>query len=109
MPQLFSALRVLGRHTVMKSALAMSRTATPSSMTWAAVSRGRTVEAELMTAGTAAIEARPEDAVAALERMLQEAPPGPAGWSIPIEPLLERLRSAPAFGQILHDLARRAE
>ena len=70
---------------------------------------GRTVEAELMTAGTAAIETRTEDAVATLERMLREAPPGAAGWSIPIEPLLEKLRSAPSFGQIRHLLARRAE
>ena len=70
---------------------------------------GRTVEAALMTAGAASIEGRPEDACAALERMLTEAPVGAAGWSIPIEPLLERLRSAPAFGQVLRHLARRAQ
>lgn len=69
---------------------------------------GRTAEADLMTAGTAAIENRTEDAAATLDRMLKDAPPGAAGWSLPIEPLLEGIRSAPAFSQVLNHLDRRA-
>ena len=70
---------------------------------------GRVVEADLMTAGAAAVEAQTEDAVAALGRVLKQATSGTAGWSIPIDPLLEGIRSAPAFGQILHQLAQRAQ
>jgi hypothetical protein len=62
-----------------------------------------------MTAGTAAIENSTEDAAAALDRMLKDAPPGAKGWSIPIEPLLEGIRSAPAFSQVLNHLDRRAQ
>ena len=70
---------------------------------------GRMIEAQLMTAGIAAVETEPAEAISSLQRMLTESPPGPAGWSIPIDPLLASLKAAPAFGQVLHHLARRAE
>ena len=67
------------------------------------------IEAQLMTAGIAAVETQPAEAISSLQRMLTESPTGPAGWSIPIDPLLASLKAAPAFGEVLHHLARRAE
>jgi DNA-binding winged helix-turn-helix (wHTH) protein/Tfp pilus assembly protein PilF len=47
-------------------------------------------------------------AFAALTRLLSEAPPGHAGWSVPIEPLLAPLRQAPGYRQIVNRLGARS-
>lgn len=70
---------------------------------------GRPIEAQLMAAGMYAVEAKPADAISTLERMLTGSPPGPAGWSIPIDPLLASLKTAPEFDRVLDLLAQRAE
>ena len=70
---------------------------------------GRTIEAQLMAAGLAAVEAHPAVAVSTLEGLLTESPLGPAGWSIPIDPLLASLKTVPSYGRVLDDLAQRAQ
>jgi DNA-binding winged helix-turn-helix (wHTH) protein len=52
---------------------------------------------------------QPPDAV--IERlltMLSTAPPGPAGWSIPVDPALKDIRKHPGFARVLAVLASRA-
>jgi hypothetical protein len=51
---------------------------------------------------------REDKAMAALATLLNDAPPGFAGWTIPIEALLARLTSTPAFRTLLARLADRA-
>ncbi len=51
------------------------------------------------------------EAARALDRLialLEEAPPGSAGWTIPVEPFLAPLAETPRFSQVLALLARRA-
>jgi adenylate cyclase len=69
---------------------------------------GRTAEAGMATAFAHAVAGRAHDAVAALTRLLADAPPGFAGWTIPIEPLLADLRTQPAFRGVVARLAERA-
>jgi tetratricopeptide (TPR) repeat protein len=69
---------------------------------------GRQLEAALISAMAAVARGRPTDAVALLDRLLAEAPPGFPGWTIPIEPMLEPLRGQPEFAGILARLADRA-
>jgi hypothetical protein len=53
------------------------------------------------------VSSRPEDTLASLTRLLEDAPPGFAGWTIPIEPLLRPLRETAAYQAILLRLAQR--
>jgi hypothetical protein len=69
---------------------------------------GRVAEAAMATASAHAVSGRDDDAIAALASLLSEAPPGFAGWTIPIEPLLAGLNAHPAFGVVLSRLAARA-
>jgi len=54
------------------------------------------------------VRGRPSDAVALLDRLLAEAPPGFPGWTIPIEPLFKPLQAQPEFAAVLSRLADRA-
>jgi DNA-binding winged helix-turn-helix (wHTH) protein len=49
-----------------------------------------------------------DDAIEALARLLKEAPPGFAGWSLPIDPLFTPLHTRPGFPRVLKLLADRA-
>jgi len=69
---------------------------------------GRLLEAALLSAMSSVARGRPEEAIAALNRLLAEAPPGFPGWTIPIEPLFEPLHAQPGFAGILARLAARA-
>ena len=51
---------------------------------------------------------KPGDALAILDTLLTQAPPGPAGWTLPIEPLLADLRRQAPFEALLARLAARA-
>lgn len=68
----------------------------------------RPIEAALVRSQRLAVTGAPDAALEVLERLLADAPPGPAGWSIPIEPLLAALRPHPGFAGILAALAKRA-
>ena len=56
----------------------------------------------------AMVRGRPTDAIALLDRLLTEAPPGFPGWTIPIEPLFKPLQAQPEFAALLARLAERA-
>jgi tetratricopeptide (TPR) repeat protein len=69
---------------------------------------GRTAEAAMATAFAMAAAGRRDEAIAVLTTLLADSPPGFAGWTIPIEPLLADLRSQPSFRAICARLADRA-
>jgi DNA-binding winged helix-turn-helix (wHTH) protein len=49
------------------------------------------------------------DAATVLDRLLEDAPPGPAGWMLPIDPALSRLRATSRGEHLLERLAQRAD
>jgi len=69
---------------------------------------GRVTEAALAAAFADVQSGRPVQAFATLERLLSEAPPGFAGWTLPVEPFLAPLRGEPQFRSLLAALADRA-
>ncbi len=68
----------------------------------------RRVEGSMAAAFAHAVSGKTADAIATLDALLANAPPGPAGWTLPVEPLLASLRGTPAFDAILGKLADRA-
>jgi DNA-binding winged helix-turn-helix (wHTH) protein len=69
---------------------------------------GRTGEAALATAYLKATRGEPAGAVDCLLTLLERAEVSFTGWTIPIEPLLESLRSREEFQRVLDRLAVRA-
>lgn len=69
---------------------------------------GRQVEAALVEAGERCFLGRAPEAVEVLDRMLTLAPVGPAGWIIPVDPMLAAVRYVPGRAVILAKLAARA-
>jgi methylmalonyl-CoA mutase cobalamin-binding subunit len=68
----------------------------------------RHVEAALVAAGAAIVGGEIDRAVEGLDRMLTAAPQGPAGWIIPIDPMLAALREHSAKAALFAKLAARA-
>jgi DNA-binding winged helix-turn-helix (wHTH) protein len=84
-----------------------ARTATEHAI--AELMRGeRHVEAALVSAGQRIVEAQAAAAMALLDAMLADAPAGPAGWIIPVDPMLEEVRLARGYTELLAKLAARA-
>jgi len=71
-------------------------------------SSGRRSEAALVRAAYLVVHDREAEAAAALEQALVSEPPGPFGWSIPVEPFLARAVHSPAFARVRAILAERA-
>ena len=69
---------------------------------------GRGGEASLVEAFVHAVRGKPDDAVAALQRLLEKAELSFSGWTIPVEPLLSRLKWQTGFQAVLTRLAERA-
>ena len=69
---------------------------------------GRAQEAALVTAFDLVMHDRFNEAMAVLDALLAQAPPGFAGWTIPIEPFFSPIRELPAFKILLRTLADRA-
>jgi TolB-like protein len=69
---------------------------------------GRTAEAAMATAFAHVVAGRSDETLATLTALLIDAPPGFAGWTVPIEPLLAELKSQPRFRAVLSKLAERA-
>ena len=69
---------------------------------------GRLAEAAVTRAGALVLRGRADEAVAQLDRLLNEPPIAFAGWTIPVEPLLEPLVRANGFDRVLTRLAGRA-
>jgi DNA-binding winged helix-turn-helix (wHTH) protein len=72
------------------------------------ITGGRLVDAALVGAALQAARGDPAGAIATLDRLLTHAPPGSAGWIIPVDPMLAPLRSAPGFDGLIAKLAARA-
>jgi DNA-binding winged helix-turn-helix (wHTH) protein/Flp pilus assembly protein TadD len=70
--------------------------------------RARPVEAALVRAQVFTGRGDYDSAMASLAAMLDAAPPGFAGWTIPVEPLLKELHQTQGFAGILTRLAERA-
>lgn len=70
--------------------------------------KARTELQRLSRAADPALPGVPDEAVARMVAMVGTAPPGPAGWSIPIDPATAWLRAHPSFAQVLAVLAARA-
>lgn len=69
---------------------------------------GRVIDAALVGAALLAARGDTAAAIATLDRLLTNAPPGSAGWIIPVDPMLASLRLAPGFESLLAKLAARA-
>jgi tetratricopeptide (TPR) repeat protein len=72
------------------------------------LARTRPIEAALVEGQIHATEGRPEAADAVLRALLESAPPGFAGWTIPVEPFLMEPTGTKAFTTTLRTLAARA-
>jgi tetratricopeptide (TPR) repeat protein len=68
----------------------------------------RGVEAALAAAGKQIVEGDIDQAVEGLDRLLTSAPAGPAGWIIPIDPMLAAIREHPSKTALFAKLAARA-
>jgi DNA-binding winged helix-turn-helix (wHTH) protein/Flp pilus assembly protein TadD len=71
-------------------------------------SGGRRAEAAIVSAALHVARGDVDTACDVLQRLLDEAPPGQAGWLIPIDPALATLRSSSGFEKIAAQLATRA-
>lgn len=69
---------------------------------------GRDIEASLVEAGEHCVMKRATQTVEVLDRMLTQAPAGPAGWMIPVDPMLAAVRYGPGRAGLLAKLAARA-
>jgi len=68
----------------------------------------RHVEAALVAAGAQIIRGDTDQAIDGLDQLLTTAPAGPAGWIIPIDPMLAPLREHPRKSALFAKLAARA-
>lgn len=68
----------------------------------------RHVEAALVSAGAKIVTGEIDAAVACLDQLLTSAPAGPAGWIIPIDPMLAAIRDHAAKPALFAKLAARA-
>jgi DNA-binding winged helix-turn-helix (wHTH) protein len=97
------ALERLGRHDEAKQVAA--RVADGITQ----LTQGRRMsEAAIVSAADLAACGQIDAAAATLERLVVSAPPGFAGWTIPVEPLLAPLHGSAAFDRVLAILAERA-
>ena len=69
----------------------------------------RPIEAAIVRAQVLAARRDFGGAAASLGRLLLDAPPGFAGWTLPVEPLLRELHETTAFTKVLDRLADRAQ
>ncbi|NUR54662.1 MAG: hypothetical protein HOQ29_09455, partial [Acidobacteria bacterium] len=92
-----------GERTEARTAIARAAAATD------ALRRGgRRSEATLAEAFAHAVGGRPDAAIAALHRLLDEADLPFTGWTAPIEPLLDPLRGYAGFADVLKMLRDRS-
>ncbi len=69
---------------------------------------GRSGEATMAAAFSQVLSDRLPEAVLTLEELLSDAPPGFAGWTMPVEPFLTPLRGDASFRRVLTILSERA-
>jgi DNA-binding winged helix-turn-helix (wHTH) protein/tetratricopeptide (TPR) repeat protein len=69
----------------------------------------RPIEAAIVRAELLAARGEPDRAAATLDTVLGDAPPGFAGWTIPVEPFLAQISADQRFTAVLKALAVRAD
>lgn len=69
----------------------------------------RPLEGQFVRAQRLAVTGAPDAAIDVLHHLLDTAPPGSTGWTIPIDPLLGAIRARPGYRALLDALAKRAE
>jgi len=69
---------------------------------------GRQQEAALVAAGEQVVRGRVLEAMTVLDQLLDQAPAGPAGWIIPVDPMLTAVRFSSGRATLLAKLAARA-
>jgi tetratricopeptide (TPR) repeat protein len=74
-----------------------------------ALARSRPIESAMVRAQLLAAREAADQAAATLERLLTDAPPGIAGWTIPVEPFIAQLLTDQRFTGVLKLLATRAD
>jgi DNA-binding winged helix-turn-helix (wHTH) protein len=72
------------------------------------LTRARPIEAATVQAQVLSARGDSAGAAATLSRLLAEAPPGFAGWTLPVEPFLRNLQGTKPFRAVLARLAERA-
>ena len=72
------------------------------------VASQRTTEAAMARAYWLVASGQPDAACETLGRMLDSAPPGTAGWNLPVEPWLAPIRESPGCKRVFARLAERA-
>ena len=70
---------------------------------------GLGVDVLLDCSARAASAAATADALNGLTLLVEKAPPGWTGWTIPLEVLLQPIRSLPGYAELLARLAARAQ
>jgi hypothetical protein len=96
------ALRAAGRDADAARALSTADQAA------VALTRRRPVESAIARAQCLAAREQGTEAVHLLERLLLDAPPGFAGWALPIDPLFRSLHGLKTFTNVVERLAERA-
>ena len=71
-------------------------------------SGNRVIELSLVSAGAHAMRQESAQAIAVLDHLLTTAPAGPAGWIIPVDPMLQSVCATPGVNGLLAKLAARA-
>jgi hypothetical protein len=74
----------------------------------ALIASGRDVEGALVTAGSQIARGDIDGAIGHLDHLLSTSPSGPAGWIIPLDPMLAAIRPHPAKPALFVKLAARA-
>lgn len=97
------ALRRLGRRADAEQALTRARTAIDTLR-----AADRSTDAAMALAQWQVTMNRPEEALQTIDALLTNAPPGMAGWTLPVEPWLASLRGTPMLDALLTRLANRA-
>jgi DNA-binding winged helix-turn-helix (wHTH) protein/Flp pilus assembly protein TadD len=96
------AYRASGSHAAADAALARAEAALTT------LAKARPIEAAIVRAQALAVRGDAGGAHQALSRVLRDAPPGFAAWTLPVEPLLAQLHGTEEFIDILGQLADRA-
>jgi DNA-binding winged helix-turn-helix (wHTH) protein/Tfp pilus assembly protein PilF len=101
---LAAALALLGEKAAAESELAAGRAAAD-----ALEKAGRTAESVVASAMGDVLHGLADDACRRLAVLVESAPPGFAGWTIPIEPAFASLHGREEFREVLRVLAERAK
>jgi DNA-binding winged helix-turn-helix (wHTH) protein/Flp pilus assembly protein TadD len=104
------ALRLYPQHplALIGQAVATDAPFAPAAAAIADMRRSKPVQAGLAEGALLAVQGEPARAALVLDRVLADAPPGFAGWQLPIQPLLRQVAETAPIRAVLGRLAERA-